>query len=194
MPVSWTSGRSSFIWHNPAMVPLDGERDELLGAVYDELRQLAERRLASEGVDHTLQPTALVHEAFLRLLDPSGGARAWDSEAHYFGAAARAMRRILIDHARAKGAQKRGGGRAREELDLDRITLEDVPDTVLDLDPSLQRLAVEEPSKAELVTLRFYAGLSLPQAASVLGISISTAERHWAYCRAWLLADLQREL
>jgi len=174
------------------------ERDEpaeggkaYLDALYSELRDLARARLAREGAGHTLQPTALVHEAYLRLLDGNGQDVVWDSEAHFFGSAARAMRRILIDHARAKKASKRGGDRERVEVALEQISMDDVPDLVLELDPALQRFAEEAPEKAELVTLRFYAGLGLAQAAQVLGISTSTADRYWAYAKAWLLAELR---
>jgi RNA polymerase sigma factor (TIGR02999 family) len=167
--------------------------EDLLPVVYDELRRLAERRIAAEAPGHTLQPTALVHEAYLRLLGTEGADRPWENEAHFFGAAAEAMRRILIDRARAKGARKRGGGRARIALELDQITLDAVPEEILDLDEALQRLAEEEPVKAELVKLRFFAGLSLRQAAAVLGISSTTGDRYWAYSRAWLFNELQRD-
>ena len=167
--------------------------EDLLPILYDELRRLAERRIAAEAPGHTLQPTALVHEAYLRLLGADGAGRPWDNEAHFFGAAAEAMRRILIDRARAKGARKRGGGRASVALELDQLTLDAVPEEVLDLDEALQRLAEEEPVKAELVKLRFFAGLSLRQAAAVLGISSTTADRYWAYSRAWLFNELQRD-
>ena len=167
--------------------------EKLLPVVYDELRQLAQRRLAGEAPGHTLQPTALVHEAYLRLLGTDGAGRPWDNEGHFFGAAAEAMRRILIDRARAKGARKRGGDRARIELTLEEITLDAVPEEILDLDEALQRLAREEPVKAELVKLRFFAGLSVRQAASVLGISSTTGDRYWAYARAWLFHELQRD-
>ena len=172
---------------------VDGNGAALLHAVYDELRKLAEHRIAAEAPGHTLQPTALVHDAYLRLLGDNGSDRPWENKGHYFSAAAEAMRRILIDRARAKGAHKRGGDRKRLPLDLDQITLADVPEEILDLDDALQRLASEEPVKAELVKLRFFAGLSLRQAAVVLEISPTTADRYWAYARAWLYDQLRRE-
>ncbi|MCH8343264.1 MAG: sigma-70 family RNA polymerase sigma factor [Planctomycetes bacterium] len=165
--------------------------DELLPIVYNELRALAEYRMARESPGQTLQATALVHEAYLRLI---GGEHCdWDGRGHFFAAAAEAMRRILIDRARAKGAVKRGGGRARVSLTGDQVTLDAVPQEILDLDEALGRLAEEDPAKADLVKLRFFAGLSLPQAATVLGISTTTADRHWAYARAWLYNELRRE-
>ena len=167
--------------------------EELLPIVYDELRALAERRMARESPGQTLQATALVHEAYLRLLGDDEVGRQWANKGHFFAAAAEAMRRILIDRARAKGAGKRGGGRARVSLSPDQITLDAVPQEILDLDEALGHLAEEDPVKADLVKLRFFAGLSLPQAAAVLGISSTTADRHWAYARAWLYNELRRE-
>ncbi len=167
--------------------------DELLPIVYNELRALAEHRMASESPGQTLQATALVHEAYLRLLGDDEAGRQWENKGHFFAAAAEAMRRILIDRARAKGAVKRGGGRARVSLVADQLKLDAVPQEILDLDEALGRLAEEDPAKADLVKLRFFAGLSLPQAATVLGISSTTADRHWAYARAWLYNELRRE-
>ncbi len=167
--------------------------EQLLPIVYDELRALAEHRMARESPGQTLQATALVHEAYLRLLGDDEAGRQWENKGHFFSAAAEAMRRILIDRARAKGAGKRGGGRARVSLAGDQVTLDAVPPEILDLDEALGRLAEEDPSKADLVKLRFFAGLSLPQAAAVLGISSTTADRHWAYARAWLYNDLRRD-
>ncbi|MCH8153556.1 MAG: sigma-70 family RNA polymerase sigma factor [Planctomycetes bacterium] len=166
--------------------------DELLPIVYNELRSLAEYRMARESPGQTLQATALVHEAYLRLLGDDEAGRQWENKGHFFAAAAEAMRRILIDR-RAKGAVKRGGGRARVSLVADQVTLDAVPQEILDLDEALGRLAEEDPAKADLVKLRFFAGLSLPQAATVLGISTTTADRHWAYARAWLYNELRRE-
>src|SRR5262245_5199199 len=162
---------------------------QLLPLVYDELRQLAAHRLAHQAPGQTLQPTALVHEAYLRLVgDPEGSD--WDSRGHFFAAAAEAMRRILVDQARRKGAVKRGGGRRRVPLaELHRIT--EFPEDLLDLDDALTRFAAEEPDKARLVQLRFFAGLSTAEAAGALGVSVATAERWWAFARAWLYSELQ---
>ncbi|CAN5505187.1 hypothetical protein BH09PLA1_BH09PLA1_33360 [soil metagenome] len=164
---------------------------ELLPLVYDELRRLADSRLANEQAGQTLQATALVHEAYLRLVstEPMDGA-GWDGRAHFFAAAAEAMRRILIDRAREKGTIKRGGGLKRIGLDAQLLTLDTVPAEVLDLDEVLSRLAVEDPAKAKLVNLRFFGGMTLAQAAAALGISEATADRHWAYARAWLFNEL----
>ena len=163
----------------------------LLPLVYDELRKLANVRLARERPGQSLQATALVHEAYLRLLGPEGQAHEnWDGRGHFFAAAAESMRRILIDRARAKGAAKRGGDWRRISVDLSRITLDAVPPEILDLDDALTRFRAEEPEQAALVELRFFAGLTMAQAASVLGISTATAGRHWTHARAWLYSDL----
>jgi RNA polymerase sigma factor (TIGR02999 family) len=164
---------------------------ELLPLVYRELRALAEARLAKERPGQTLQATALVHEAYLRLLGPEGHAGpGWDNRGHFFAAAAEAMRRILIDRARSRGAIKRGGSARRLRLDPALLTLDETPSEIADLDEALTRFEAEEPQKAALVKLRFYAGLTQEQAAAVLGISISTADRHWSYARAWLFDAL----
>lgn len=163
--------------------------EELLPIVYDELRQLAAQRLANEKQGLTLQPTALVHEAYLRLTG-SEVEQQWDGRGHFFAAAAEAMRRILIDNARHRRRLKRGGERQRVELD-DVATIAEAPaDDLLDLDEALSAFAAEDPTKAELVKLRFYAGLSVEQAADCLGISRATADRYWAYARAWLYERL----
>jgi RNA polymerase sigma factor (TIGR02999 family) len=165
--------------------------ERLLPLVYDELRALADARLAREHSGQTLQATALVHEAYLRLLGPDHThAPHWDGRAHFFAAAAEAMRRILVDRARARGAAKRGGSWRRLEVDLSSLTLDDVPAQLVDLDEALTQFKEEEPEKAALVELRFFAGLTNDQAASVLGISSPTATRHWAYARAWLFDRL----
>ena len=158
---------------------------DLLPLVYDELRTLAAARMAGEGPGHTLDPTALFHEAYLRLT----GRQSFESRSHFLRAAAEAMRRILVDHARARAAGKRGGRRQRVPLD-DAARWADSPDHLLDLDDALARLAAEEPRKAELVVLRFFGGMSTPEAAAALGVSVPTAERWWAFARAWLFADL----
>ncbi|QOJ15204.1 MAG: sigma-70 family RNA polymerase sigma factor [Planctomycetia bacterium] len=170
-----------------------GAASALLPVVYDELRTLAATRLAREGVGQTLQATALVHEAYLRLLGPDGSELQWHSRGHFFAAAAEAMRRILIDAARAKRAEKRGGERRKIRLPLDALTLRDVPDEVLDLDEALVKLAQCDPAKAELVRLRFFAGLTLTEAAAAMNISATTADNYWAYARAWLYNEIYRE-
>jgi RNA polymerase sigma factor (TIGR02999 family) len=160
---------------------------ELLPLVYDELRKLAAARLAEEKPGQTLQATALVHEAYLRLTGKNPGHN-WDGRGHFFAAAAEAMRRILVENARRRGRTRHGGGRRRVEL-------RDVPAEVHDedllaLDEALTRLAVQEPVRAELVKLRYFAGLTIPQAAAALNISVATAERYWAFARAWLFTEL----
>lgn len=165
--------------------------EELLPLVYDELRRLAKRRLAREAPGRTLQTTALVHEVYLRLVGRFGQPKPhWDSQGHFFAAAAEAMRRILIDRARQRRAQKRAGNRNRLSLSRISLRIDDVPDDILDLDEALTKLAAEDPVKAHLVKLRFYAGLSLRQAARLLDISLATADRYWAYARAWLYVEL----
>jgi RNA polymerase sigma factor (TIGR02999 family) len=161
---------------------------ELLPLVYDELRKLAAARLAGEKPGQTLQPTALVHEAYLRLV--SGQPDGWAGRGHFFAAAAEAMRRILVNRARDKGRLKRGGGRRREEL----VALVDAadasPDDLLDLNDAIAGLAGAYPRCAELVKLRFFAGLDLDEAARALGVSRSTADREWRFARAWLFRVL----
>jgi RNA polymerase sigma factor (TIGR02999 family) len=157
--------------------------DQLLPLVYDELRRLATRQLAAETPGQTLDATALVHEAYLRLLGPAEPRRYRD-RAHFFTAAATAMRRILIDSARKKHTQKRGGARRRQPLDG--VAAPEPDDELLALDQALEQLAAHDPAKARLVELRYFAGLTSKQAAQVLGISTSTADRYWAYARAWL--------
>jgi RNA polymerase sigma factor (TIGR02999 family) len=163
---------------------------ELLPLVYDELRKLAAARLAAENPGQTLQATALVHEAYLRLVGPADDAR-WDSRGHFFAAAAEAMRRILVDAARRKNAEKHGGGRDRVDLDDDVPAALGRPERLLALDEALDRLAVVEPRAAEVVKLRYFAGLTVPQAAAALGVSTRTADSDWAYARAWLVAALR---
>jgi RNA polymerase sigma factor (TIGR02999 family) len=160
--------------------------EQLLPLVYDELRKLAAQKLAREKSGQTLQATALVHEAYLRLVDAEQN-RGWDGRRHFFAAAAEAMRRILIDRARHKQSHKAGGGRRRFDLDAIEPALEEGNrDRLLALDEALRRLEVEDPRKAELVKLRFFAGFSAEQAAAALGVSLSTAEKDWAYARSWL--------
>jgi len=156
--------------------------DELLPLVYDELRKLAARRMAGESPGHTLDATALVHEAYLRLI----GDQQFSGRTHFLATAAEAMRNILIDRARAKASNKRGGGRKRLDLRHDVAVLELPPDDLLDLTEALDALRAEDPTKAELVKLRFFGGLSVEEAAEVLGVSRATADRYWTYSRAWL--------
>jgi RNA polymerase sigma factor (TIGR02999 family) len=158
---------------------------DLLPVVYDELRKLAAVRLAAESPNQTLQPTALVHEAYLRLVGPADGSR-WDSRAHFFAAAAEAMRRILVDSARRKRSHKHGGDRRRVELPDVPAKAEVADGRLLALDAALTRLAAEDPVAARVVELRHFAGLSIDDVAVTLGISRATAYRHWTYARAWL--------
>jgi RNA polymerase sigma factor (TIGR02999 family) len=163
--------------------------EQLLPLVYDELRKLAAQKLAQEKPGQTLQATALVHEAYLRLVKVQKAER-WESRGHFFAAAAEAMRRILLNRARDKKRLKRGGGRRRINLDQVEIALDTSDEQLIALDEALALLAVEDPSAAQLVNLRFFAGLSLKDAAATQGIALRTAERQWAYARAWLYARL----
>ena len=159
--------------------------EQLLPLVYDELRKLAAQKLAQEKPGQTLQATALVHEAYLRLVD-TDKVRRWDSRGHFFAAAAEAMRRILVENARRKGRLKRGGGQMRIELDDPRVVYIEPIDELLAVDEALEQLAREDPQAAQLVKLRYFGGLSIEDAAEIVGISRSTAYEHWAYARAWL--------
>jgi RNA polymerase sigma factor (TIGR02999 family) len=162
----------------------------LLPLVYEELRRLAAQQLAREPGGQTLQPTALVHEAYLRLAG-AGGEKHWDNRGHFFAAAAEAMRHILIDNARRKQRPKHGGDRQRVAVDVAAPRAEMTLEDLLALVEALDKLAKEAPAKAELVKLRFFAGLTMPEVADVLGISLATAERHWTYARTWLYAELK---
>jgi RNA polymerase sigma factor (TIGR02999 family) len=166
--------------------------EQLLPLVYDELRKLAAQRLAQEKPGQTLQATALVHEAYLRLVDVNK-AQEWNSRGHFFGAAAEAMRRILLNRARDKKRQKRGGGWQR--LDLDALAVADnaSDDQLIALDDALQRLAQENPACAQLVQLRFFTGMTLAEAATALGLARRSADRQWAYARAWLYEALKHD-
>jgi RNA polymerase sigma factor (TIGR02999 family) len=159
--------------------------ERLLPLVYDELRRLAAAKLAQEKPGQTLQATALVHEAYLRLLDREP-AQGWNGRGHFFAAAAEAMRRILVDAARSRRAEKRGGGRARVDADVAELTAPRDDPKLLALDEALGKLERQDPAKARLVKLRYFAGLSRREAAEALGISTATADRYWAYARAWL--------
>ena len=159
--------------------------DELLPLVYDQLRQLAAHTLARERPGHTLQATALVHDAYLRMVGPAGQQR-WENRRHFFGAAAEAMRRILVDSARRRNSRKRGGGARAEALEAVQVAAPEPRDDLLAVHEALDALAAAEPDAAEVVKLRYFVGLSIPQAAEVLGTSPRSADRLWAYARAWL--------
>lgn len=165
--------------------------DELLPLVYEELRRLAAHRMANESSDLTLQPTALVHEAWLRL---TGDANAkWENRRHFFGAAAEAMRRILIERARRKKAHRHGGNLQRVDVQEIDVAAESKDDELLTVNDSLEKFAAQEKEKAELVKLRYFAGLTIAEAAEALGISEPTAKRWWTYARAWLYSDLKSQ-
>jgi len=169
--------------------------EELLPLVYDELRKLAAQKRAQEKPGQPLQATALVHEAYLRLVQSpprEQGEPHWQSRGHFFAAAAEAMRRILLNRARDKKRLKRGGGRRRVDLDHIEIALDTNDEQLIALDEALTQLAVEDPDAARLVNLRFFAGLTLKDAAAALGLARRTAERQWTYARAWLYARLRQ--
>ncbi len=165
--------------------------EQLLPLVYEELRKLAAQKLAQEKPGQTLQATALVHEAYLRLLG-SDSDQHWDSRGHFFAAAAEAMRRILLNRARDKKRLKRGGERRRVDLDRVEIALDTDDEQLISIDEALAQLAVEDPGAAQLVNLRFFAGLTLKEAADALGLAVRTAERQWTYARDWLYARLRQ--
>jgi RNA polymerase sigma factor (TIGR02999 family) len=157
--------------------------EQLLPLVYVELRRLAAARMTAEPAGQTLQPTALVHEAYLRLV---GGGQTWDSHGHFFAAAAEAMRRIVVENARRKKRSKHGGGREREEIELADLPTRLSPDDLISLDEALDTLQRIDPIKAQLVNLRYFAGMTIEQAAETLNISRTTAHRYWTFARAWL--------
>jgi RNA polymerase sigma factor (TIGR02999 family) len=163
--------------------------EELLVIVYEELRRLAAQRLAQEPTGQTLQATALVHETYLRLVGGQDES-SWESRGHFFAAAAEAMRRILIDRARRRCRRKHGGGLRRHDVNAIDVPASESSWDLIALDAALEKLAARDAAKAELVKLRFFAGLTVEQAAQSLGISTSTADRHWAYARAWLYREL----
>jgi RNA polymerase sigma factor (TIGR02999 family) len=169
---------------------------QLLPLVYEELRQLAAHKLAHEQPGQTLQATALVHEAYLRLVgcpeQEPGDEPSWDNRGHFFAAAAEAMRRILVENARRKGSSKRGGDRARADYDVNQLAAPEIREDLLALDEALNQLAKADPQAARLVQLRYFAGLTLGEAAKVLGVSPRTADRLWAYARAWLQEAIER--
>lgn len=162
---------------------------DLLPLVYCELRKLASTRLSRESAGHSLQPTVLVHEAYLRLVSNDNASK-WNGRGHFFGAAAEAMRRILVEHARKKKARKRGGDRIRIELDAECVFTEKSEDLVA-LDEALSRLETQWPEKAKVVKLRYFGGLTLPEASVAIGVSLATGERYWRFARAWLYTQLE---
>jgi len=168
----------------------DGHASErLLPLVYDELRRLASQRLAREQPDQTLQATALVHDAYVRLVDNEHQQK-WDSRGHFFSAAAEAMRRILVENARRKRSQKHGGGLHRVDVELGDLQGAQSLDDLVALDEALEKLAAKDERKAKLVQLRFFSGLTTQQAAEVLDVSVATAERDWTFARAWLRREM----
>ena len=163
--------------------------DELLPLVYHELRRLAARKMSSEAPGHTLQPTALVHEAWLKLVGQED--RKWQDKNNFFAAAAEAMRRILVDNARRKRTKRHGGGQERVDLSEASVAVEN-DDQMLAVNEALEKFALVDRQKAELVKLRYFVGMTIEETARVLGISEGTAKRHWAYARAWLFAEMRR--
>jgi RNA polymerase sigma factor (TIGR02999 family) len=161
----------------------------LLPLVYDELRRLAAQKLAHEKPGQTLQPTALVHEAYLRLVG-KGDTPSWDGRGHFFAAAAEAMRRILVENARRKHSHKHGGGLKRQDAAEVELAAPEPIEDLLALDEALNQLAAQDPVKAELIKLRYFAGMTIEEAASTLGISGTTAKRYWTYARAWLYQEM----
>lgn len=164
--------------------------EQLLPLVYEELRKLAAARLAQERPGQTLQATALVHEAWLRLTG-TGEQKVWNSRGHFFGAAAESMRRIMVERARRKGRIRHGGELQRVNLEHFTLAAEDSSEAVLAVHDALEKLALESPQKAEIVKLRYFIGLSAAEIAVALGISVPTVERHWAYARSWLYAEIK---
>ena len=165
--------------------------DKLMPVVYDELRRVAQRYLRREGPDHTLQATALVHEAYLRLVDQRG--ITWQNRAHFFGVAAQLMRRILVDHARRHRAAKRGGSALKVSLNELMLAAEERAEDVVALDDALERLAAMDPRQGRVVELRIFSGLTVEETAEVLGISPATVKREWTMARAWLSRELRPE-
>ena len=166
--------------------------EKLLPLVYDALRRLAAARMANEAPGNTLQPTALVHEAWLQLVGPNPVH--WNGRGHFFGAAAEAMRRILLQRARKKGRLRRGGDLQRVDLDEVTLATHDQHDVILAVNEALEKLEVESPQKAQIVKLRYFGGLGHAEIAEVLGVSEPTVRRHWAYARSWLYAELRPQM
>jgi RNA polymerase sigma factor (TIGR02999 family) len=166
---------------------------QLLPLVYDELRRLASKWLAHEAPGQTLQPTALVHEAYVRLTGTTDTEIRWENRRHFFAAAAEAMRRLVVENARRKKRQKHGGDRRRVSLEAAESMAKERSEDLVALDEALTRLAVHDPIKAEVVKLRFFAGLTMPEIAQSLDLSLATVERYWTYARTWLYAELSGE-
>jgi RNA polymerase sigma factor (TIGR02999 family) len=166
--------------------------EELLPLLYDELRKLAAQKMANEAPGQTLQPTALVHEAWLRLV--GSGQEHWNNRGHFFGAAAEAMRRILVERARKKARVRHGGELERVDLDHVIVASQDNDDTILAVHEALEKLALQSPQKAEVVKLRYFAGMEHAEIANALGVSEPTIRRHWAYARSWLYAELKLQI
>ncbi len=167
---------------------------ELLPLIYEELRALARRRMAKEDPGHTLQATALVHEAYLRVVGPNDEALAWNSRGHFFSAAAEAMRRILIENIRRKQAKKRGSGAKRVDLESVDLAIGMDDDLLLQVNEAIEKLTEHDETGAQLVKLRFFTGLTNIEAAEILGLSERTAKRTWAYARAWLHREMKRDI
>lgn len=170
----------------------EAAQEQLLSLVYGELRSLAAAKMARELPGQTLQATALVHEAWVKLIGTEEP-QVWKNRGHFFGAAAEAMRRILVDRARRKASVRHGGGLERVEMEHASLATEDSPDTLLAVHDALDRLAQAWPEKAEIVKMRYFTGLEMQEIAEALGLSLSTVERHWAYARAWLYRDLAKK-
>lgn len=166
--------------------------EELLPLVYDELRRLAGHKMTGESSGHTLQATALVHEAWMRLVGSNQSG--WANRAHFFAAAAESMRRILVEHARRKTSQKRGGGAPHAELDESSIVLTAPPDELLAVNDALDKLAKEDPAAAELVKMRYFVGMTMDEAAAAMGLAKRTAEGIWTYAKAWLSKEIKSQL
>jgi RNA polymerase sigma factor (TIGR02999 family) len=167
--------------------------DRLFALMYEELRRLARRHLSGEGINQTLQPTALVHEAYLRIVGDRGVV--WDTHGHFFASAANAMRRILVDRARARQADRRGGGwRRLPEENIEAALCSEEPGAVLAIDEALAALGAVDPRKVQIVSLRYFAGLSIEQTAAAMCLSCTTVKHEWQFARAWLYAYLQREM
>ena len=165
----------------------------LLPLVYEELHRLAEAKMVNEPADHTLQPTALVHEAYLRLLGDDDKSQKWDNRGHFFAAAAEAMRRILVERARKYRGRKHGGGRRKLTLaEIDPADAIEIDERIIDLDEALHRFEAADPNRAQVVKLRYFAGLTIDQTARTMGISPATANRYWEFARAWLCDEVSR--